>query len=251
MFDFKDDKYTHMPFVAHGAPPDFAPQEFCCIQIEGKWKIHWFRDGNWQRIATGLPEDATECSPFGEYHPDTGKWSVSFIAGGSETQRLFHLYHIADVEAQSSEAIISADSGFVWKDYVTYSGRRGPIFVSSPGETFKLSLADTEFIYRVTQNSDRPRELIVTGQKKDGTLFTWLIDPVRRLLRELTVDGEAAYKAALFKGQCFYAKKGADDDFEARHIVSAGQYRLQNLNFSNWILKETAKADPVLNWEFE
>ena len=45
---------------------DGNPQEFCCISVNGLWKLHWRRRGKWKRIRTGLPEDATECGPTAE-----------------------------------------------------------------------------------------------------------------------------------------------------------------------------------------
>ena len=81
-----------MPFVAHGAPPDYAPKAFCCLKVGGKWKLHHNENGEWKRVYTGLPEDATECSPTAELVG--GRWRISFIAGGHESDRRFYLYKI-------------------------------------------------------------------------------------------------------------------------------------------------------------
>lgn len=74
-----------MPFVAHGAPPDYMPKAFCCLKVGGKWKLHHYENGEWKRVYTGLPEDATECSPTAELVG--GRWRISFIAGGHESDR--------------------------------------------------------------------------------------------------------------------------------------------------------------------
>ena len=96
MFEFEKDVKSHMPFVAY-APGDWRHgRQFCCIMVNGKWKVHQYKDGKWQRVNTGLPEDATECSPAAEYL--FGVWHLSFIAGGAEGDRKFRLYHIADLD---------------------------------------------------------------------------------------------------------------------------------------------------------
>ena len=66
MFDFSegDSRYSHMPFAAFDG--DGNPQEFCCLDVGGLWKLHWRRGRKWRRIQTGLPEDATECGPTAE-----------------------------------------------------------------------------------------------------------------------------------------------------------------------------------------
>jgi hypothetical protein len=87
MFEIDDDRLTHMPFV--GADGKFKPHEFCCIPVDGKWKIHHWVDGEWERVPTGLPDDATECGPVAEF--DEGMWKLSFIAGGCESDRRFKL----------------------------------------------------------------------------------------------------------------------------------------------------------------
>ena len=114
-----------MPFVAHGAPPDYAPKAFCCLKIGGKWKLHHCENGQWKRVYTGLPEDATECSPTAELV--NGRWRISFIAGGHESDRRFYLYKIDGI-GNIPEKVVSADVGFVFKNRIVYGGRSGGIF---------------------------------------------------------------------------------------------------------------------------
>ena len=92
MFDFNsaDRRYTHMPFAAFGG--EGRPQEFCCINIGGLWKLHRRQDRKWRRIQTGLPDDATECGPTAEW--EDGMWKVSYIAGGWKGDRRFRLYRM-------------------------------------------------------------------------------------------------------------------------------------------------------------
>ena len=72
MFNFNDSRYTHMPFAAIG--PDGNAKEFCCIQVNGQWKLYHFTGKNWKRVRTGLPADATECSPTAEF--EDGVWKI-------------------------------------------------------------------------------------------------------------------------------------------------------------------------------
>ncbi len=37
MFDFNDSRFTHMPFASPAA--DGNPKEFCCIPVNGVWKL--------------------------------------------------------------------------------------------------------------------------------------------------------------------------------------------------------------------
>ena len=67
-----------MPFIAYDE--NGQPKQFCCLKVNDKWKIHHFEDGIWKRLYTGLPDDATECSPTAEWTIDG--WRVSFIGGG-------------------------------------------------------------------------------------------------------------------------------------------------------------------------
>lgn len=70
MFDFKEEICSHMPFIAYGEAPYFEPKAFCCLMLNGKWKLHHFYNGKWERVNTGLPDDATECSPTAEWKGD-------------------------------------------------------------------------------------------------------------------------------------------------------------------------------------
>ena len=65
MFEFNDTRFTHMPFAAPGM--DGEPEQFCCIQNEGLWKLYHFTGKKWKRVKTGLPADATECGPCAEF----------------------------------------------------------------------------------------------------------------------------------------------------------------------------------------
>ena len=209
-----------MPFVAHGEVPNFEPKEFCCLMVNGKWKLHHFENDAWKRIDRGLPEDATECSPTAEYDHLEGLWKLSFIAGGHESDRRFYLYKMDDLENSNPEKITNADVGFVWKNRIVHGLRNGVLNICSDGQNFTLNFPNVEYLYRVSYNPNKPNELLISGQYKDGTLFSWICNPFAKTLRQVTINGETAYKMALFNEQCFYAKR-ISEAFEDRSIVEA------------------------------
>ena len=219
MFDFKDDRYTHMPFAASDANDD--PKEFCCIMTGGVWKLHHFTGKRWKRIRTGLPEDAIECAPCAEF--EDGMWKISFIAGGAVKDRRFRLYRIYGI---GGEAIpqVEADVGFVRKDRVAYAGRRGPIRIVEPGRMVTLELPEAEFLYRVSYDPFQANRLLISGQFRSGEIFSWAYHPGIRKLYEIIADGVPAYKAALYGDDCFYARRNGE--FEERHIAKAAMWEL-------------------------
>lgn len=232
MFNFDENIFSHMPFVAHGAAPDFAPKAFCCLAINGKWKIHHYENGVWKRIDTGLSEDATECAPCAEYDPQTGKWKVSYIAGGFEGGREFYLYQIADLESPTPKQITMANVGFVFKNRVVYAQKTGAVFVSNDSETKAFRLMDAEYLYRVSYNPNNPSELLISGQTNAGELFSRIYNLSTRKLHSLMADGHPAYKAALFNGECYYAHREEAEGFEDRHIVKVKNFTTEELDSS-------------------
>lgn len=233
MFKFDKGQNSHMPFSAHGT--DEETREFCCLQIDGKWKIHEWRDGAWKRVQTGMPEDATECSPFAEYHPDTDRWSLTFIAGGAHGKgndfMRFALYQINDIEDPYVQRVLNADAGFAWKGILFHAGRVSGIDIEYRTYRRHIDLKGTEYIYRLTQNADHPQELLVTGQMPDGNVFTWAIDMEQKTVDELTEDGEPLYKPCVIFGDWYTAKRLGG--FEEREIRLVGHLRRRMLRWDD------------------
>ena len=230
-----------MPFVAHGAQVDFAPKLFCCLKIGGKWKLHHCEDGLWKRVDTGLPEDATECSPTAQFAD--GRWKISFIAGGHEKDRRFYLYKIDGI-GNVPEKVVAADVGFVFKNRIVYGGRSGGLYIVSDGNIQKLTFIDAEYLYRVSYNPDNPSEWLISGQTKSGAVFSRVCNVFAGTLQSLCVNGEPAYKAALFNGRCFYAKRG-ENGFEDRRIVEAVEFTKTDLEFEKSAILETLDTLPT------
>ena len=225
MFDFNsaDRRYTHMPFAAFGGKG--RPQEFCCINIGGLWKLHRRQGRKWRRIQTGLPDDATECGPTAEW--EDGMWKVSYIAGGWKGDRRFRLYRMYGLDSEPM-AQGFADIGCVRKDAVAMAGRRGPIVIRDSERIVTLAIPEAEYLYRLSYDPQRPNRLLVSGQMKGGEIFSWAYAPGMDELVAVTDNGTPAYKCALWDGQCFYAERLKG--FEERRIVRAESLELTPLN---------------------
>ena len=216
MFDFNsaDRRYTPMPFVAYDG--NSCPQEFCCINIGGLWKLHRRQGRKWRRIQTGLPDDATECGPTAEW--EDGMWKVSYIAGGWKGDRRFRLYRMYGLDSEPM-AQGFADIGCVRKDAVAMAGRRGPIVIRDSERIVTLAIPEAEYLYRLSYDPRRPNRLLVSGQTRGGEIFSWAYAPGMDELVAVTDNGTPAYKCALWDGRCYYAERIAG--FEERRIVRA------------------------------
>jgi len=246
MFDFNDKRYTHMPFAAHGA--EGKPEQFCCIRNnDALWKLYHYTGQKWKRVKTGLPEDATECGPTAEW--EEGIWKISFVAGGWKGDRRFRLYRMYGIGGEVSVQNF-ADVGFVWKDRVCYAGRQGPIYLVEPEKTTVLRLHGVDYLYRISYNPNCPNELLISGQYADGSVFSWAYRPEIKVLKNISADGNPAYKCAFFNGECFYAKR--EKGFEERRIVKAQALEVTELPAKEFITEthETTHARPG-NPEFE
>ena len=228
MFEFEKDIKSHMPFVAY-APGDWRHgRQFCCIMVNGKWKIHQYKDGSWQRVNTGLPEDATECSPTAEYL--FGVWHLTFIAVGAEGNRMFRLYHIADLDkGVLPVAVCPADVGFLQKNRLVSASRHGPIVIEDVGKTYTVTIKDAEYLYRVSYDPHNPARLFISGQTLDGKIFSRIYQYKTNDLWELECDGFPAYKAAYANGTYYYALK-VGNGFEDRRIVAGRNVRTRVLS---------------------
>ena len=214
MFEFTDKRFTHMPFAAPGENGE--PEQFCCIQNNGLWKIYHFTGQRWKRVKTGLPADATECGPCAEFAD--GVWQLSFIAGGWKGDRRFRLYRMFGLNSEPM-AQTFADVGFVRKDQVCWGYRRGPVIIREPGRTLTLNFRDIAYLYRVSFDPFQPNRLLISGQFRGGEIFSWTYAPGMRELLSVADNDVPAYKCALWDGVCHYAKRIAG--FEERRIVQA------------------------------
>jgi hypothetical protein len=112
-----------------------------------------------------------------------------------------------------------ADVGFVRKDQVCYGYRRGPVIIREPGRTLTLNFHDVDYLYRVSFDPQQPNRLLISGQYPNGEIFSWTYKPGMRLLKSVLADGVAAYKCAMYNGDCWYAER--IEGFEDRRIRKA------------------------------
>ncbi len=134
MFEIDGNTKSHMPFICEG---ENEAKQFCCLLVNDKWKLHHFEDGQWLRVNTGLPDDATECSPSAFYM--NGNYHLSFIAGGSESDRTFHLYEMESLDATPQKLCI-ASAGFSVKGRIFYARGSNVIYTFERGEQLEITL---------------------------------------------------------------------------------------------------------------
>lgn len=239
MFEFADtSEYTHMPFVAYSKTGE-ATYLFC-KQVQGFWKIFYSIDGTTiHQLHTGLAEDATECSPTAEW--ENGNWCISFIAGGAESDRAFKLYKMIGLDGKA-EPIAKADYGYYWNPRTVWGLRSNSFIVSDNGAETKYTIPEAEYIYRLSYIPEDPNQLLITGQNKDGDLFTWIYHLMQHTIHVVVADALTAYKCCLFKGRCFYATRNDSDGFEERHIVEANTVQYIELDKANILVEEVKKA---------
>ena len=224
-------KNTHMPFMARHAEETVS---LCCRKVDGYWKLHRLDDGEWIRIETGCPADATECSPTAEYAD--GRWRISFIAGGAESDRLFRLYEMVDgiVTVAKEPAFV----GFVNHKMLVHGGRgRSFTIEMAGGAVRKIFEADgLDELFRVSYDAERPHRLLISG-RFNGVVCSWIYDLGGDRLFDVETGGVPAYKCAFFEGKCFYARQ-IGEDFEDREIVEATEVKItplaRNLFSTRW-----------------
>jgi len=122
----EDSAQTHMPFLVPVSQGD--PVLLLCRRegTDQSWKLHYAdSSGQYRRVETGLPDDATECSPTA-WHDDRG-WHVTFIAGGWAEDRLFRLYRMDGQSLNSLNKPVAIHAGtragFVLQDRIVFAER--------------------------------------------------------------------------------------------------------------------------------
>lgn len=237
MFDFDENLKTHMPFAAFGRNDDMV--QTCCIMVDGLWKVHILDNGEWKRVSTGMPEDATECSPFIEYDPMTDVMSMTFIAGASKEKghMRFALYRIDDLEHPSVRKLTDASCGFFWKTILVHANAAGAISIERQDAITTIDIRNCEYNYRVTSTGRSLFEILATGQMNGGEIFTWLIDTHFKKAYSITSNGEPLYKPCLINGEWYHCRKNGKG-FEDRKIEKADNVALIPLDWDGNIVMD-------------
>lgn len=178
------------------------------------------------RIETGLPDDATECSPTA-WHDDRG-WHVTFIAGGWSEDRLFRLYRMdgQSLDAMNSPVAIHAGTraGFVLQDRMVFAAKHDRIHIVEPAGHKTLELGGAN-IYRVSYWPDQPDCLLISGgwntDHPDG-VFVLEYDLATGNQHFIECDDKPVYKCAILADRVIYAER-IGRDFEDRRLREASQ----------------------------
>lgn len=220
MFEYDFDKYpkTHMPFAEYD---DGRIREFGCVMVGGKWKVHELIDHEWVRVNTEMPEDATECSPFGWYDVDEQKFRLQYIGGASVFIMPFRLYELDD----GAHEIVKAAVGCQWKG-ITVSGNGSCRFdIEKRDERLCVNIRDVRNIYRITHNVMNPTQILASVEDNGGNIRTLVYDFWRDRCYELLADGKPTYKPCIIGDVCAHALK-CGDDFEDRRIVTTEDWEM-------------------------
>lgn len=213
---------SHMPFAASNGTETLF---LCCRRVNGIWKIHRKVGDAYVRLDTRCPADAIECSPTAEYID--GRWRISFIAGGAESDRLFRLYeYVSGTAAVVKEP---AYVGFVNRKMLVHGGRERLFTIEMAGGAVRrvFESEGLEELFRVSYDAMRPHRLLISG-RYDGNVCSWIYDMGSNRLFDIEADGVPAYKCAFFEGKCLYARQ-AGEGFEDREIVEAAEVRITQL----------------------
>ena len=223
----EDSAQTHMPFLVPVSQDE--PVLLLCRRgsTDQKWKLHYAdSSGQYHRLETGLPDDATECSPTA-WHDDRG-WHVTFIAGGWSEDRLFRLYRMdgQSLDSISQPVAIHAGTraGFVLQDRMVFAAKQDHIHIVEPAGSKTIELGGAN-IYRVSYRPDQPDCLLISGgwntDNPDG-IFVLQYDLSTGDQHFIECDGKPAYKCALLGDRVIYAER-IGKDFEDRRLRQASQ----------------------------
>lgn len=208
MFDLQEYERSHMAFAS--IDWDYNLLQLCCIMVDGKWKIHYNVGNGWTRLFTGLPEDATECSPTAAF--DGSQWIISFIAGGSILKPdwsdvPYFLYKKVGLDDTLPIKMIPAEVGFIWKYQVTYGSRRPMIFQKEQNFERTVKLKGLNYLFRVSYDPFHPRTLLISGTNEANEIISLKWKMYDKKIFLLSNNNEACYKAAIFRDEVYYTEK--------------------------------------------
>jgi len=213
-----------MPFLTRSLN-DERVLLFCRADERHLWKLHVsINDGEPIRIETCLAEDMVECSPSA-WQDETG-WHISFIAGGSSANPLYHLYRMdgSDFTSLSQPVVIrQARSGFIYLDRTAAGAVQDTVSIHDPEGDKTLELPGC-YIYRVSYRADQTDSLLITGQWiGEEDVFTIEYNLITGEQQLLECDGTAAYKPAIYGDEILYAER-TGTHFEERRIRRAERH---------------------------
>ena len=117
------------------------------------------------------------------------------------------------------------------------------------GRTLTLNFHDIDYLYRVSFDPFQPNRLLISGQYPNGEIFSWTYKPGLKQLKSVLADGVAAYKCALYNGDCYYAER--IEGFEDRRIRKAKSLETTDLPAGKYISETEEFTDNHGTPEFE
>ena len=165
--------------------------------------------GESQRVPTGLPEDAIECSPA--FFTESGTLHVSFIGGVVGPQRItYRLYEMTGASwSQLASAVpalaVETTVGFVSPLYRCFQSRDALVLQDRhSSSTIRLTSPFT-IVQRVSYRSDAPEQILITGSSPGNTPQTLLYDVKRNITQEVRTSGPV-YKPSLYGDTVYHAQ---------------------------------------------
>ena len=251
MFDIKE-KYSHMPFVARGPLGEII--QLCCLKRNDKWKVHYFDNGIWRKLATYTNDDATECCPTAEWNAEEQKWIISFIAGGSVENDWrdveFYLYKKYGFDDTHPVKVVPADVGFIEKGRVFFAPKTGPIFEKYDGGTNVIQLTNVmQFIYRLNYDPHNPSRLLISGKTMKDEIVSFVYDDSFGKTYILKDGDKPCYKCCFFGNDVYYCRRNDGEGFDDRQIVKASNPTFTEVKTSIFIKNVTTTEEDLFEGE--
>ena len=210
------------------------------------WKIHLQMSGSnsVRRIATGLPDNAVECSPA--FFSDAGSLRVSFIGGIPGPDRIdYRLYQMTGPswdELTTATPVLSFPTsvGFVSPSYVCFHS--GHNLVLRDRRTSSVTRMSTPFLrlLRASYRHDAPEQILATGLLATREAVTLLFDTKRGTTQEVRADGPL-YKPSIYGDTAYYARR-LDSSVDAYYIWR-GPYSLKPTGLA--LARVTSSPRPI------
>lgn len=238
MFNNLDQRLSHMPFVATSP---MGTLELCCLKIKDVWKVHYYENGIWRKLATYTNEDAAECCPTAEWNFDENKWVISFISGGSTKDDWkdveFFLYRKIGLDDSTPIKVCPADVGFIWKNQITFATKTGPIYIYEKKQKFTIHLNGISYIYRIAYDVRNPRNLLISAKTNKDEIVTFIYNYFNNDKLAVIKNGqESVYKfCTTSDNEIYYCRKEDKGGFEDRHIVKAVNYTIDFIDSSTYV----------------
>ena len=227
--------WTHMPFlypggIVYAAAPVTSPG------APARWKLHVGRDmDSGQRLPTGLPEEAVECSPTLAWFPDgLALMFVGQLGGDYQFHRMVgpDLARLSPAVPWTIFGRPGAHAGtispaFTALDRPEVAGIEIAAF-GQPAALFPYARFGLDEVARISFEYASAWRMLVSG--RSGPEWQTLVYDLKTdgMFRVRLADGRGVYKASIDGDRMAYAER-LSEAFEARAIrfANAGEWALE------------------------